>query len=152
MIASRVYRDAQPLQSVIDELRRCTPDQFDPEVVEHLIRYVSTPGYLDSRKILVKTSSDAAVAMAGHLQNLHGAVASENLKDLKLAVEELKDEAEQGSLSTISEAANRLEDVLNTDDSNLSQVMEMAEEVMQLCRSTRQSLLPTTEASPDSVQ
>ena len=141
MIGDRVFRDAQPLEAVTQELLRCTPDQFDPEVVELLIKYVSQPGYLTSRMVAVKTSTTAAVSIAGHLENLHDAVASENLRDLKTVVEGLKNEAESGQIEMIADAASRLEMVLNTENAKLSQVMEVAEEVMQLCRSTRSSLV-----------
>ena len=145
MIGERVFREAQPLQTVTQEMLRCTPDQFDPVVVEHLINYVSQPGFLESRKIMVQTSASAAVSIAGHLENLHSAVANENLRELKEAVESLKGEAESGEIETIADAASRLEKVLNTEDSKLSQVMEVAEEVMQLCRSTRKALVAPVE-------
>ncbi|MEM9409872.1 MAG: diguanylate cyclase [Planctomycetota bacterium] len=141
MIGDRVYRQAQPLEVAINELLRCTPDQFDPIVVEHLVKYAMQPGFMQSRQIAVKTSPQAAVSIAKYLEEFHAAVASENLRDLKEAVEGLKEEAHSVDIGVIADAADRLETIIETGDSKLSQVMEIAEEVMQLCRSTRTSIV-----------
>lgn len=148
MIADRVYRQAQPIKAAISELVRCTPDQFDPVVVEHLIDYVSRPGFLETRKVSVKTSQESAVTIAKHLEDLHSAVANENLRELKEVVESLKSDADDYGIGKITDAASRLENVMSMDDSKLSQVMEIAEEVMQLCRFTRSSFVETTDSSP----
>ena len=141
MIGDRVYRQAQSLKDALSELVRCTPDQFDPVVVEHLIAYVSQPGFLETRKVAVKTSQESAVAIAKHLEDLHSAVANENLRELKEVVDCLKNDASQFGIGKISDAAVRLEDVMSMNDSKLSHVMEVAEEVMQLCRFTRSSFV-----------
>ena len=77
-------------------------------------------------------------------------MANENLRDLKEAVEGLKCEADAVDIGVISDAANRLEAVMETGDSKLSQVMEIAEEVMQLCRSTRTSIVATDQQDEES--
>jgi hypothetical protein len=144
MIGENVYRRAQPLNDAINEIRRCTPDQFDPTVVEHLIKHVTQPGFLESRKIQVTASSRSAVALARHLEDLHHAVATENLRDLKAVVENLKNEAGERKIDPIADAANRLEAAMQAENAKTSQLMEIAEEVMQLCRSTRNALVTST--------
>jgi two-component system cell cycle response regulator len=37
MVAGRPYRDAIPVEDALEELRRCSGSQFDPEVVEAFI-------------------------------------------------------------------------------------------------------------------
>ena len=145
MIANRVYRQAQPIKSALNELVRCTPDQFDPVVVEHLIAHVSQPGFMESRNVAVKTSQETAVAIAKHLEDLHSAVANENLRELKEVVDSLKGDANTFGIGMISDATQKLEDIMSTNDSKLSQVMEVAEEVMQLCRFTRSAFVESTE-------
>ncbi len=145
MIGEKDYRPAQPLEVAIAELRRCSPDQFDPVVVEHLIQHVTQPNFLQSRNVMVRTSQESAVAIAKHLEDLHSAVANENLRELKEVVDNIKSDVASRGVNMISDATDRLEEVMSTNNSKLSQVMEVAEEVMQLCRSTRSSLVHTDE-------
>ena len=149
MIGNRVYRQSQSIEDAVNELIRCTPDQFDPDVVKQLIAYVSQPGFLSSRQVSLQTSPKAAVAIAKHFEDFHSALANENVRDLKVVVENLKLEATNCEIGEISDAAVRLEEAMEEDGSKLSQVMAIAEEVMQLCRSTRSSIVGDTQPESD---
>ena len=51
MTANRVYRKAQNLSYVVDELKRCKGSQFDPVLVDVLLRLI------ENDKIKIEVSS-----------------------------------------------------------------------------------------------
>jgi HD-GYP domain-containing protein (c-di-GMP phosphodiesterase class II) len=60
MLSDRPYRDALSVDEVRDELRRCAGTQFDPELVDSILRHNT----LERAEILVDRSGARAPAKA----------------------------------------------------------------------------------------
>jgi HD-GYP domain-containing protein (c-di-GMP phosphodiesterase class II) len=45
MASDRPYRAALPLRAIVDELRRCSGSQFDPQVVEHVLALLESEAH-----------------------------------------------------------------------------------------------------------
>ncbi len=147
MINNRTYRKGKSINQAIRELRRCTPDQFDPQVVEMLILHVTQEGFRQSQEFRIQTSSSSAVAIGKHLEVLQKAIANEDVFRIKDIVHQLKEDADVGNIQMISDAASRLESAIRTNDTELGQVLQLAEDVMRLCRSTRNAIVESASDS-----
>ncbi len=44
MTSKRVYRDAMSVEKAVEELRRCSGTQFDPQIVEALVKVLRRKG------------------------------------------------------------------------------------------------------------
>ena len=139
MINDKVYRKGLSLEAAIQELKRCTPDQFDPAVIEVLIAYVSQPGYLKTREFQLASKTETNIAQ--HVEKLQAAAAGNNQEQLQAAIKDLAK----------NEGAN-VTPVLPGEDpgnSEYEQVIGLAEEVLALCQTTRKAIVsvPTRESA-----
>ena len=144
MVSDRVYRKGMSIEDAIRELNRCSPDQFDPDVVDLLIQFVAKNGYQTNSSATFGGSSRSAVVIGKHIESLCEAIESEDVSRLKAVVEELKNDAVENQASGIVDAAERL-DVALGNDTDILQVLELADEVMGMCRSTRGAFVETAE-------
>ena len=145
MVSDRVYRKGMSIEDAIKELRRCSPDQFDPRIVELLISFVLANGYSTETGISLGNNARSAVAIGNHIESLCEAIESENVEQLKNVVENLKVDAVENQVAPIADAALRLNDALGQTDSDLLHVLELADEVMEMCRSTRGAFVESAE-------
>lgn len=137
MVSDRVYRKGMCIDDAIVELRRCTPDQFDPEVVECLVEHVERFEYSTNASIEFSGSSKSGVKIGQHIETLCNAIEAEDVDLLQEVVENLKFDAVENQIEPIADAALRLNDAIDQNELELDQVLNLADEVMQLCRSTR---------------
>lgn len=147
MVSDRVYRKGMSHSEAFKELRRCAPDQFDPVIVEKLIEHVETQGYAQDNGVHFVNTSKSAVAIGKHIELICNAIQSENVALLQKTVEELKTDAINNQIEPIADAALRLNDALGEKDSDVLNVLELADEVMDLCRSTRTAFVDTANAT-----
>ena len=142
MVNKKAYRQGMTIAVAVQELKRCTPDQFDPIVVEALIAYVTQPGYANSRNFQLKTAPESAMVIGQHVEKLQSAVANSNVEQLQAALKDLKVDASASDITPITDAADKLEAAIQVRDGDeLNDVIDMAEEVLALCRSTRQAVV-----------
>ena len=146
MISDRVYRKAKSPTEAVHELIRCTPDQFDPVVVELLIRHIKSAEYRNHQKVNIPTSAKSAVAIGKHLESLYEAVADEDVNKLRTVVDKLKHDKEIQSIDAVHEATDRLEQAIQVRSTEFEQVIGLVGDVMSLCRSTRNSLVGAAES------
>lgn len=147
MTNDRVYRKALSVEESLAEIVRNTPNQFDPDVVAILIEYIesgchqprkSTPG------VEVRPSeSRKAAAIGQHIEELYQAIHDEDVTRLKSVVNDMK----RGSHGTedMTNAADRLDDMIDKNEDDLEQVLVLANEVIEICRSSRTTFVDAAE-------
>ena len=67
-------------------------------------------------------------------------------------VENLKTDAVENQIEPIANAALRLNDAIDHKEVDLDQVLDLADEVMQLCRSTRTAFVATAQETIADVE
>lgn len=146
MVNDRVYRAAIPVEDALAELERNAPGQFDPQVVAilcaHIRSGVHNPGGEVGRPVF---SSKQATAIGQHIEELYQAVNDEDVERLKEVVQQLR--ADASGNSQVNDVANKLDDAIGVSSSDdLEKVLNLANEVMQICRDTRSTFVDAAES------
>ena len=145
MVSNRVYRKGMTIEEAIAELRRCTPDQFDPQIVDRLVAHVEQFGYSTETSTDFSGSSKSAVKIGQHIESLCAAIETEDVNLLQQVVEHLKIDAVENQIQPIADAAFRLNNAIDQNEGELDQVLKLADEVMHLCRSTRTAFVTSAQ-------
>ena len=146
MTNDRVYRPAMPVEAAIAELERNSPGQFDPNVVSILSEYVRSgvhsPREEVGRPVL---SSQQATAIGTHIEQLYEAVNDEDVIKLKEVVQRLRVDASGDT--QVNDVANRLDNAIGeSSHDDLEEVLNLANEVMQICRDSRTTFVDAAES------
>ena len=146
MTNDRVYRKALSIEDSLAEIKKHTPSQFDPMVVDILVNYVES-GLHHPRKPsadgpAIKLNSRTTTAIGQHIEELYEAIHEQDVDRLKSVVTDLKQDANQ--TGEFSNAANRLDSMIQEED-NLEKVLQLANEVVDICRSSRSTFVETAE-------
>ncbi|WP_162273994.1 diguanylate cyclase [Mariniblastus fucicola] len=146
MTNDRVYRPAMSEDEALQELERNSPGQFDPQVVsilcEHVRSGVHKPKSEVGRPVF---STQQANAIGEHIEELYVAVSDEDVEKIKNVVQQLR--ADASGDSQVDEVANRLDDAIGvTPQADLEEVLNLANEVMQICRESRNTFVQTAES------
>ena len=160
MTNDRVYRKALSIEASLAEIRKHTPAQFDPLVVDILTNYVESGLHKPKRKLggvqqdtlsqhksrpdatATQSTSRTATAIGRHIEELYEAIHDQDIDRLQSVVTELKHDANQ--TGDISNAADRLDGMIQDDD-NLEKVLTLANEVVEICRSSRSTFVDAAE-------
>ena len=115
-------------------------------MVDILINYVKS-GLHHPRKPstdgpATKPNSRTATAIGQHIEELYEAIYEQDVDRLKSVVTELKQDASQ--TGEVSNAADRLDSMIQEED-NLEKVLQLANEVVDICRSSRSTFVETAE-------
>lgn len=144
MTNDRVYRKAMSEVDAVKELARNTPHQFDPVVVTQLVEYVQQGLYLERRTSAgVDLDSRSAANLGKYIEQLQSAVAEEDVDALQNVVESLR--LASLDFEPVTDAASRLDEAINDSGDDLEKVIEMANEVMELCRASRTAFVDVAE-------
>ena len=146
MTNDRVYRKALSIEDSLAEIKKHTPSQFDPMVVDILVNYVES-GLHHPRKpsadgSATKPNSRTATAIGQHIEELYEAIHAQDVDRLKSVVTDLKQDA--SPTGEVSNAADRLDSMIQEED-NLEKVLQLANEVVDICRSSRSTFVETAE-------
>ncbi len=147
MVSESVYRDLIPVEAAISELRRCSPSQFDPQVVDLLEQHVLAGSWVPGKRSGFEIDTTTAVEIGRHIEVLCSAIESGDVERLQSAVESLRDDAASKQLTPITEATVRLNDAIAYEESDLESVMQLADEVLGLCRRSRSTFVDSAEAT-----
>lgn len=148
MIYDHVYRRGVSTEEAIRELQRCSPGQFDPDVVELLADYVESATFQNTWLAKVadsKTSKNDDLEQ--HLNSLSEAIEAEDVEKIRNIVDLLKLDAEHAESSVISAATQRLNEAITVRNAEFDQIIELANEVMDLCGSTRNSVAQPVDSA-----
>ena len=147
MTNDRVYRKALSIEDSLAEIKKHTPTQFDPVVVDILVNYVESglhhPRKLSADGPATKPNSRTATAIGQHIEELYEAIHDQDVDRLKSVVTELKQDASQAD--EVSNTADRLDSMIQEED-NLEKVLQLANEVVDICRSSRSTFVETAES------
>lgn len=145
MTTDRPYRKALTRDEAFDELRQCGNTQFDPNLVERFIAIIqaNSRSEADSNTEL-SLSRDAALGIGQHIERLINALETQDFDGMKALAARLHSIAEQDGLQTFAERAERLRNVIS-DDGELLDILDSANELIELCRSTQSAWLRTDE-------
>lgn len=138
MTSDASYRKRQTRAQAFAELRRCAGTQFDTELVERVISAVKL--HANDRSDMPQVSTDTALNIGLQIEQLVSALDDQNLDELKELTQKLHATAENFGISHISNVAMQLQQALK-DDNDLISVMQIANELLDLCRLTQVSLI-----------
>ena len=148
MIYDHVYRRGVSTEEAVRELQRCSPRQFDPDVVELLADYVGSATFQNTWLAKVadsKISRDDDLEQ--HLNSLSEAIEAEDVEKIRNIVDLLKLDAEHAESPVISAATQRLNEAITVRNAEFDQIIELANEVMDLCGSTRNSVAQPVDSA-----
>ena len=152
MTNDRVYRPAMPLEAALEELDRNSPGQFDPEVVSILSEYVRSGAHKSKGEVgRPVLSSKQATEIGKHIEELYEAVNNEDVDRLKEVVQQLR--ADASGDRQVNDVANRLDSAIGkSKDDDLEEVLNLANEVMQICRDSRNTFVDAAESIVGEIQ
>ena len=146
MTNDRVYRKAMAVEDALLELERNAPTQFDPKIVKVLCEQIRSGKY-QSVKNTTRPGirPKLATAIGQQLSEMYDAVADEDIDKLKSIVQTMHQET---SADTEFKAlASQLDGAVNNASAdNLDEVLELLNDVMQLCRESRRTLVSSAES------
>lgn len=131
MVNDTEYRFAKSISEAIAELRDCAPNQFVPELVEHLISCIEsspeclTPVTVSGATLGIETSSDTLEIIA--------AAKSGDPGSLRIMMRRLKREALSES-PEIQQVIEQLESSLERNDDEMQRLFDTTQEIMEMCR------------------
>ena len=133
------YRPAMSNEQAWAELKHCAGSQFDPELTEEFIQLQKSPTNknLPAR---VSVNKKAAVNIGAQIERLVTAIDDRNLAGLKILAQRLEQTAAMCGAPDIAAKAKELHQAV-VDDRDLMIVLVEACELVNLCRSTQDTIL-----------
>lgn len=139
MVSKLSYRDKITKTAAFAELRRCAGSQFDPELVERFIGAVQLRHHHHSESESAITK-ESALSIGLLLEKLVVALDSQDGERLNDIAESIQIAATTHGLSDIAKLARQLCELLSEDHDEI-EVMQVAGELLDLCRSTQSTLI-----------
>jgi diguanylate cyclase (GGDEF)-like protein/PAS domain S-box-containing protein len=147
MTTDRPYRKSLTQDEAFDELRQCGNTQFDPSLVERFITTVRASARSQQNQYSdAALSRDAALGIGQHIERLINALETQDFDGMKALADRLHSIAEQDGLTSFAERAGRLRDVIGSDG-ELLDILDSANDLIELCRSTQSAWLRTDESA-----
>ena len=145
MTSDRPYRKALSQKEAFDELRQCGSTQFDPQLVERFITMVQAnarPERAEDQDALL--SRDTALGIGQQIERLIDALETQDFDGMKALATRLHSIAEHDGLTEFADKAQRLTGVIDADG-ELLDILNSANDLIELCRSTHSAWLRTDE-------
>ncbi|MEM6330271.1 MAG: diguanylate cyclase [Planctomycetota bacterium] len=148
MVSDRPFRKGLTVSDAVEELRRCSPDQFDPELVEAFVELLGDRGQRDL------TSEPAPTALLGqigrHVERLILSLDQGDRDGVRDTAERVRAVAAGGGASGIAECASRLAEV-SSETSDLLAIMESTHELLAVCRGSHRGAIERLRESLPTV-
>lgn len=135
MTTDRPYRKALPIDEAFQELRQNGGTQFDPELVDRFIKTVEARPARASESA-PKITRETALGIGMHLERLIHALEMQDLEGMKVLSDRLALIAEDDQLDEFAEKATHLKETI-VDEADLIDILESANDLVELCRSTQ---------------
>jgi diguanylate cyclase (GGDEF)-like protein/PAS domain S-box-containing protein len=147
MVSDRVYRKAISQEQAFAELRRCSGTQFDPELVE---RFIETVKARDANRHsdLTGVSNHTALKIGLQIERLAQLVDAKDISGMVALAGRLRATAEKSDVPEIARIAEQLQ-VSATNDPELKTLVELTNELLELCRSTQRTYLDDPVELPE---
>jgi len=140
LVSDRAFREQMLIPEALVEMLKCSPGQFDLEIVRCLVKHVEEHGYEQTQTgDWLGIDPRSAVGIGSHVEVVYQALETRNLYLLREASRSLRTQASKAFVYDLVEATIDLEEAVNGEFPE-DQIHEIANDVMALCRETRQSL------------
>ncbi len=136
MISNRVYQKGMSQDEALAELRRCSDQQFDPYLVEHFVRIISSRKQGGTR--LRELSDTTALSFGTQIEWLAEAIEQQNVTSLAALAGRLNRTALRHGVTKIADAAETLEAAASTV-CDMSTLVNLTTELLELCRSVQRT-------------
>ena len=143
MINNHVYREGCSPKDALSELRRCAGTQFDPELVEHFIATINDRQAFRQREPDLVTK-EIALNVGLQLEQLYNVLDEQDFGALAALSHRLESTARKCGLDNIGAKASHLGKALEVEQ-DAHEILGVANELLDLCRSTQQSFLVPQE-------
>jgi len=150
MTTDRSYRKGVSPAEAFAELRKCAGKQFDPELVERFVERVADMGS-DVRQSTSNVSIETALSIGLQMERLADTLDNQDFDAIDALSRKLHLTARKGGVTSIEEKSGELEKVLESDRDPHA-ILQMANELLDLCRSTQQSFLISPQSSQAYIQ
>ncbi len=158
MVSNRVYRRGLTPAQAAAELQRCAGRQFDPQVVDRLLRLIDL-GHLHRPSVHRGVTKQSALRIGLQIEHLVDAVESNDVATLRTLVRRLKATAAEADLSSIMQVAEDLDAAAANGETQVADLVDRISELLGLCRATQKAYLDgisvpeaPTDASTASAQ
>jgi diguanylate cyclase (GGDEF)-like protein/putative nucleotidyltransferase with HDIG domain/PAS domain S-box-containing protein len=132
MVSDRPYRKGRTPEEGFAELRRCAGTQFDPELVERLIRVVITRQRSHAARPPTPVEVETIAGIQRELERLANALELRDLSLLSAVAGRLAASAQHDGLPQVAQLAGELEKSASTDP-DLADIVDKINELMTLC-------------------
>lgn len=139
MTSYRPYRKSRSHEEAMAELRKHSGSQFDPVLVDRIDRVVRL-GTTATTTQQTDHTSDIAMNIGEQLGRLISALDDQDLASMSILAERLETTATRYGADEIAQKAHELRNSVQSDE-DLFGVMQIASELLDLCRSTQSALL-----------
>lgn len=137
MVSDRVYRKACSHDDAMTELRRCSPEQFDPEIVEVFARCVT-----EGQPLAAQDLAPEFQEILKQLTELDSALANSDFTAVRQLSGDLSQElANHSSLASLQSDFARLNQSLAQESGQWNDLEEQAQEIVDNCRAAQDTLL-----------
>ena len=134
----RSYRKGESSEVAFAELRRCSGDQFDPELVEQFIKMIQDKRLLLESKEESGVSKQSALRIGLLMDSMTHALESGNTKEIREQAQSLSLVATEARLEAIAEISDELGAMAETDN-ELEDLVQMSTTLLDLCRMTQRA-------------
>jgi hypothetical protein len=143
MVSEFSYRDQMSRSQAFAELRKFSGTQFDSELVERFIGAIKSRHHLHP-DAEVQVTKESALSIGLLLEQLITALDDQNLEQLSDITETLQLTATTHGLMDIAKLTKLLRDTLDEGYDQI-ELMQIAGELLDLCRSTQTTLLDAAQ-------
>ncbi len=144
MINQRPYRNAMSRDDALTELYRGSDEQFDPLIVRTLERVLADESNAKSSQgdpVPSEPPAPAPLEMGAFVEHLSSAIAAGDVFQLREIARQVEAAATQHNIDWVVKAAHRLEMSIENNEASLSQLVGLANEIIDLCRSSRTQIV-----------